>query len=104
MSEQVTLLFRFFFNAFNDCQMEENSGVVGIGSFLAVIMCENALLEFGKVLNTKQQVVQGIMYYITLEASDGGEKKTYEAKIWVKPWENFKELQTFKPVDAATSA
>ncbi|KAL8196073.1 hypothetical protein R6Q57_025073 [Mikania cordata] len=65
---------------------------------------QNALLDFGKVINTKQQVVQGIMYYITLEASDGGEKKAYEAKIWVKPWENFKELQTFKPVDAATSA
>jgi len=56
------------------------------------------------VLNTKQQVVQGTMYYITLEATDGGEKKTYEAKIWVKPWENFKEVQEFKPVDAATSA
>lgn len=65
---------------------------------------QNALLEFGRVLNTKQQVVQGMMYYITLEATDGGEKKTYEAKIWVKPWENFKEVQEFKPVDAATSA
>ncbi|KAI3756689.1 hypothetical protein L1987_56511 [Smallanthus sonchifolius] len=65
---------------------------------------QNALLEFGKVVNTKEQVVQGKMYYITLEAKDGGEKKTYEAKVWVKPWENFKELQEFKPVDAATSA
>ncbi|KAI7754371.1 hypothetical protein M8C21_025603 [Ambrosia artemisiifolia] len=65
---------------------------------------QNTLLEFKKVLNTKEQVVAGIMYYITLEATDGGEKKTYEAKVWVKPWENFKELQEFKPVDAATSA
>ncbi|KAJ0609815.1 putative Cystatin domain-containing protein [Helianthus annuus] len=65
---------------------------------------QNALLEFGKVVNTKEQVVAGKMYYITLEATDGGVKKTYEAKVWVKPWENFKELQEFKPLDAATSA
>ncbi|XP_060172526.1 multicystatin-like [Lycium barbarum] len=57
---------------------------------------QNALLEFVKVLSVKQQVVQGIMYYITLEAIDGGKKKTYETKIWVKEWENFKEVQEFK--------
>ncbi|WP_239505467.1 cystatin domain-containing protein, partial [Proteus vulgaris] len=45
------------------------------------------------------------MYYLTLEAKDGGKKKLYEAKVWVKakhtdpqPWYNFKELQEFKPV------
>lgn len=46
----------------------------------------------------KKQVVAGTIYDITLAASDGGEKKVYEAKIWVKPWENFKELQEFKLV------
>ncbi|KAK9059073.1 hypothetical protein SSX86_021692 [Deinandra increscens subsp. villosa] len=66
---------------------------------------QNALLQFEKVVNTKQQVVQGTMYYITLEANDGGgqNKKTYEAKVWVKPWQNFKELQEFKPVDASSA-
>ncbi|KAK9068136.1 hypothetical protein SSX86_012247 [Deinandra increscens subsp. villosa] len=59
---------------------------------------ENATLEFVKVIETKQQVVQGTMYYITLEVNEGGEKKTYEAKVWVKPWEDFKELQEFKLV------
>ncbi|KAL8210235.1 hypothetical protein R6Q57_006967 [Mikania cordata] len=59
---------------------------------------ENAKLEYVKVIETKQQVVQGVMYYITLEANDGGDKKTYEAKVWVKPWENFKELQELKLV------
>ena len=62
---------------------------------------QNSLLEFVKVLNTKQQVVSGTMYYITLEAKDGGEKKTYEAKVWVKPWMNFQELQEFKLLDSA---
>ncbi|XP_073157019.1 cysteine proteinase inhibitor A [Henckelia pumila] len=57
---------------------------------------QNALLEFKNVKNVKQQVVAGTMYYITLEAADGGKKKSYEAKVWVKPWMNFKEVQEFK--------
>ncbi|KAI4382159.1 hypothetical protein MLD38_008157 [Melastoma candidum] len=61
---------------------------------------ENSMLEFVKVLNTKQQVVAGTIYYITLEATDGGIKKAYEAKVWVKPWQNFKEVQEFKPLTA----
>ncbi|KAJ7964950.1 Cysteine proteinase inhibitor [Quillaja saponaria] len=64
---------------------------------------ENALLEFGRVVNTKQQVVSGTIYYITLEATDGGKKKVYEAKIWEKAWLNFKELQEFKPLGDASS-
>ncbi|PHT46495.1 Multicystatin [Capsicum baccatum] len=62
---------------------------------------QNALLEFVKVLNVKEQVVAGTMYYITLEAIDGGKKKIYETKIWVKEWENFKEVQEFKLVGDA---
>ncbi|XP_038879548.1 cysteine proteinase inhibitor A-like [Benincasa hispida] len=59
---------------------------------------ENALLEFSKVVKVKEQVVSGTLYHITLEASEGGQKKVYEAKIWVKQWENFKQLQEFKLV------
>ncbi|KAJ0877760.1 putative Cystatin domain-containing protein [Helianthus annuus] len=62
---------------------------------------QNTLLEFGKVLDAKEQLVAGTLYFITLEATDGGVKKTYEAKVWVKEWENFKELLEFKHVDAA---
>ncbi|KAI9114644.1 hypothetical protein K1719_014342 [Acacia pycnantha] len=62
---------------------------------------QNALLEFGKVISAKEQVVAGTMYYITLEATDGGKKKIYEAKVWEKPWLNFKEVQEFKPVGDA---
>ncbi|CAN4092541.1 unnamed protein product [Withania somnifera] len=64
---------------------------------------ENALLEFGKVVNVKEQVVAGNMYYITLEATEGGKKKTYEAKVWVKPWENFKQVEDFKLIGDASA-
>ncbi|GAB4827751.1 Cysteine proteinase inhibitor 6 [Ancistrocladus abbreviatus] len=57
---------------------------------------ENALLEFARVVKAKEQVVAGTMHHLTLEAIDSGKKKLYEAKIWVKPWMNFKELQEFK--------
>ncbi|KAL8162924.1 hypothetical protein V2J09_014413 [Rumex salicifolius] len=43
-----------------------------------------------------QKVVAGKLYHLTLVAVDGGMKKIYEAKIWVKPWMNFKQLQEFK--------
>ncbi|KAJ7960494.1 Cysteine proteinase inhibitor [Quillaja saponaria] len=64
---------------------------------------ENALLVFGRVVSTRQQVVSGTIYYITLEATDGGKKKLYEAKVWEKAWLNFKELQEFKPLGDASS-
>lgn len=57
---------------------------------------ENALLEFAKVVNAEEQVVAGKLYHLTLEAIDAGKKKIYEAKVWVKPWMNFKQLQEFK--------
>ncbi|KAI4340483.1 hypothetical protein MLD38_025312 [Melastoma candidum] len=50
-----------------------------------------------KVLSTKQLVVAGTMHHITLEAvAVGGVKQPFKAKVWVKPWENFKEVQEFK--------
>ncbi|XP_021772241.1 cysteine proteinase inhibitor A-like isoform X3 [Chenopodium quinoa] len=52
---------------------------------------QNSMLEFQKVVNVKEQVVA--------EANDAGNNNDiqyYEAKIWVKPWLNFKELQDFK--------
>ncbi|MED6223703.1 hypothetical protein PIB30_076679 [Stylosanthes scabra] len=62
----------------------------------------NALLEFAKVLTAKEQVVAGKIYFLTLQAIDGGKKKIYEAKIWVKPWMNFKQLQEFRQIHAIT--
>ncbi|XP_059653679.1 cysteine proteinase inhibitor 6 isoform X2 [Cornus florida] len=57
---------------------------------------ENALLEFLRVVKTQEQVVAGTLHHLTIEAIDAGKKKLYEAKVWVKPWMNFKELQEFK--------
>ncbi|XP_010499025.1 PREDICTED: cysteine proteinase inhibitor 6 [Camelina sativa] len=63
---------------------------------------ENALLEFARVVKAKEQVVAGTLHHLTLEILEAGEKKLYEAKVWVKPWLNFKELQEFKPASNIT--
>ncbi|WVZ60401.1 hypothetical protein U9M48_010428 [Paspalum notatum var. saurae] len=64
----------------------------------------NALLGYEKLVKAKTQVVAGTMYYLTIEVKDGEAKKLYEAKVWEKPWENFKALQEFKPVEESASA
>jgi len=38
-----------------------------------------------------------------LEAIEAGRKKVYEAKVWVKPWLDFKELQEFVHKGDATT-
>ncbi|GMN55617.1 hypothetical protein TIFTF001_024737 [Ficus carica] len=63
---------------------------------------ENALLEFARVVKAEEQVVAGTLHHLTLEAIEAGTKKIYEAKVWVKPWLNFKELQEFKHTGDAT--
>jgi hypothetical protein len=55
-------------------------------------------------VSVKQQVVAGTLYYFTIEVKEGDAKKLYEAKVWEKPWMDFKELQEFKPVDASANA
>lgn len=65
-------------------------------------MLKNSLLEFARVVKAQEQVVAGTLHHLTLEAIEGGEKKLYEAKVWVKPWMNFKELQEFKPAGVAS--
>jgi len=59
---------------------------------------QNAVLEFVRVISAKQQVVAGILYYITLEAKDGETEKVYETKVLEKAWLNLKEVEEFKPV------
>ncbi|KAG6527929.1 hypothetical protein ZIOFF_010064 [Zingiber officinale] len=58
----------------------------------------NALLEITRVVKAREQVVAGTLYHLTVEAVEGGEKKLYEAKVWVKPWLNFKQVEEFKHV------
>ncbi|XP_051151218.1 cysteine proteinase inhibitor A-like [Andrographis paniculata] len=60
---------------------------------------QNAVLKLVRVVKAKEQVVAGKIYYLTLEAADGEKKNLYEAKVWVKPWMNFKQLQEFKPAN-----
>ncbi|KAE8683193.1 Cysteine proteinase inhibitor [Hibiscus syriacus] len=57
---------------------------------------ENVMVKFVRVVKASEQVVAGMLHYLTVEAIDAGKKKLYEAKIWVKPWVDFKELQEFK--------
>ncbi|KAK4756006.1 hypothetical protein SAY87_009763 [Trapa incisa] len=57
---------------------------------------ENAVLEFGRVVKAQEQVVAGTLHHLTIEAMDAGKELLYEAKVLVKPWLNFKELQEFK--------
>ena len=59
---------------------------------------QNGVLEFVRVISAKQQVVSGILYYITLEAKDGETKKVYKTKVWVREWLNPKEVQEFNLV------
>jgi len=54
-------------------------------------------LTFSKVVSAKKQVVQGTMYHFTIEVQEAGQPKLYDAKVWLKPWENFKKLEEFKP-------
>jgi hypothetical protein len=64
---------------------------------------QNALLEFVRVVEAKEQVVAGTLHHLTLEAVEAGRKKLYEAKVWVKPWLDFKELQEFSHKGDATA-
>ncbi|XP_042410177.1 cysteine proteinase inhibitor A-like [Zingiber officinale] len=57
---------------------------------------QNALLEFTRVVKAREQVVAGTLHHLTVEVVEGGEKKLYEAKVWVKPWLNFKQVEEFK--------
>lgn len=61
------------------------------------------MVEFVRVVKAAEQVVAGTLHYLTVEAIDGGRKKLYEAKVWVKPWMNVKELQEFKHADDSPS-
>ncbi|XP_042472227.1 cell division cycle protein 48 homolog [Zingiber officinale] len=60
---------------------------------------QTVLLEFARVVKAREQVVAGTLHHLTVEAVEGGEKKLYEAKVWVKPWLNFKQVEEFKNIE-----
>ena len=51
------------------------------------------------IVSANHHVVSGLMYHLKLKASSGGQINLYEAKVWVKPWLNFKSLEEFKRVE-----
>ncbi|GJU47687.1 cysteine proteinase inhibitor 12 [Tanacetum coccineum] len=59
---------------------------------------QNKILKLARVVKAQEQVVAGTLHHLTLEVDDAEDKKIYLAKIWVKPWENFKELQEFNHI------
>ncbi|KAG6527839.1 hypothetical protein ZIOFF_009973 [Zingiber officinale] len=88
--------------SFANCSILNSVRIVKYSSFY-LTMSINALLKFTQLLKAKEQVVASKMYYLTLEANDCGSKKQYEAKVWVKPWMNFMELEDFKPLTDSPS-
>jgi hypothetical protein len=64
------------------------------------VRVQNGMLEFERLVKVREQTVAGTMYYFTVEVKEGGAKKMYEAKVWEKLWENFKQLHSFEPVAA----
>lgn len=50
------------------------------------------------MLKSKRQVVTGTMHDLILEVADAGKKSMYRAKVWVKPWEDFKSVVEFRLV------
>ena len=59
------------------------------------LVLQGSALEFARVVNAKRQVVAGTLHDLVLEVVDAGKKSLYKAKVWVKPWEDFKAVVEF---------
>ncbi|BAT77323.1 hypothetical protein LR48_Vigan01g324600 [Vigna angularis] len=55
-------------------------------------------LKLEKVLKGEIQVVAGLNYRLTLAAADGSSSNNYEAIVWEKAWQHFRNLTSFTPV------
>ncbi|KAJ0259424.1 Cystatin domain-containing protein [Hirschfeldia incana] len=98
-SEHRRMVKTMVLGGVEDIQGNQNSGEIESLARFAIQEHnnrENKVLEFKKIVKAREQVVAGTMYYLTLEANEGGQMKNFEAKVWVKPWMNFKQLQEFK--------
>ncbi|KAE8728083.1 Cysteine proteinase inhibitor 5 [Hibiscus syriacus] len=45
------------------------------------------------VVEAGQQIVSGIKYFLKIEATENGEKKTFDAVVLIKPWSQPEERQ-----------
>ncbi|KQK06285.1 cysteine proteinase inhibitor 3 [Brachypodium distachyon] len=57
---------------------------------------QGSALEFARVVSAKRQVVAGTLHDLMLEVVDAGNKSLYKAKVWVKPWQDFKAVLEFR--------
>ncbi|ESW26013.1 hypothetical protein PHAVU_003G084300 [Phaseolus vulgaris] len=57
-------------------------------------------LKLEKVIKGETQVVAGVNYRLTLAATDGSSSNNYEAIVWEKVWQHFRNLTSFTPVHA----
>ncbi|KAJ7967798.1 Cysteine proteinase inhibitor [Quillaja saponaria] len=54
-------------------------------------------LRFASVIKGEIQVVSGTNYRLVVAAKDGSATKNFEAVVWEKPWESYRNLTSFKP-------
>ncbi|XP_057754227.1 cysteine proteinase inhibitor 1-like [Arachis stenosperma] len=54
-----------------------------------------AKLKLVKIVKGESQVVAGTNYRLVLKATDGSKTQDYQAVVWEKPWEHFKNLTSF---------
>ncbi|XVF26181.1 hypothetical protein REPUB_Repub13aG0277000 [Reevesia pubescens] len=57
-------------------------------------------LKLLKVVEGETQVVSGTNYRLVLKATDGTATKAYQAVVWEKAWQNFRNLTSFNLVKA----
>ena len=57
-------------------------------------------LKFVSVVNGEAQVVAGVNYRLIVATKDGALSKNYQAVVWEKVWEHFRNLNSFTPVMA----
>ncbi|KAK2977053.1 hypothetical protein RJ640_011664 [Escallonia rubra] len=55
-----------------------------------------ASLKYEGVVKGETQVVSGTNYQLRIAAKDGDISGNYEAVVWDKPWNKFRQLTSFK--------
>lgn len=68
------------------------------------VMLQNSGIKLLKVLSASKQVVAGTLLKLRLLIADGENAVEYEAKVWEKPWENFRQVTEFKAVPDSSRA
>lgn len=78
----------------------EPTDKMALESALKHISTKNENLKYKGVHSCKSQIVAGIKYYLTLNFLNGEDKlEQYEFIIYVRPWEDFIEVQEANKLD-----